>query len=163
MNQLSKLVLFLFFTSLFAACAQKKKTTAPFLKYEVECMGTEMDGSQMVKAYGKGKNKLDAIEQAKKVAIEAVLFKGVRSGEGCNPQPLIPNPNARKQNETYFNKFFSDGGIFQNFIYMGDSQDRYIEVKQSTSKEVVYGVVMTIKTTQLKDELIKKGIIEKEF
>jgi len=34
--------------------------------YEIECMGSELDGSITLKAWGKGNNRADAIEQAKK-------------------------------------------------------------------------------------------------
>lgn len=33
-----------------------------YMSYETECLGTELDGSQTLRAWGKGKNRADAIE-----------------------------------------------------------------------------------------------------
>ena len=36
--------------------------------YDTECIGVEGDGSQTVKGWGSGRNREDAVEQAKKMA-----------------------------------------------------------------------------------------------
>lgn len=163
MRKIISIKILIILSLVYQSCSSGKKSTSGFYNYEVECMGTEMDGTQMVKAYGKGKTKNDAIAQAKKIAIEAVIFKGVRLGQGCLQQPLVANQNARNKNQAYFNKFFTDKSTYETFISMGDSPERYIEVKKETSREKVYAVTMTVKMNQLKDELVKKGLIEKDI
>ena len=68
----------------FTSCKPQKKIAGNYT-YETECMGIEMDGSQTLKAWGYGKNRIDAVEQAKKNAVRDVLFKGIRNGKTeCN-------------------------------------------------------------------------------
>lgn len=52
-------------------------TTSAYYEYEVECLGVELDGSQTLRIWGVGRNKKDAVEQAKKNAVRIVLFKGM--------------------------------------------------------------------------------------
>ena len=48
----------------------------------IECMGVELDGSQTLRVWALGRNKVDALEQAKKNAVREVIFKGIRNGSG---------------------------------------------------------------------------------
>ena len=41
----------------------------------VECLGVEHDGSQTLRASGSGRNKRDALEQAKKNAVMASMYQ----------------------------------------------------------------------------------------
>ena len=50
--------------------------------HEVRCLGRELDGSLTLEAYGKGRNRFDASEQAKKEAVYSVIFKGIKAGNG---------------------------------------------------------------------------------
>ena len=71
-------------------------------EFEAECLGVEGDGSQTIRAYGFGKDKDDAVEQAQKNAVYAVIFKGITKGSGCNMKPLLTEVNAREKYEDYF-------------------------------------------------------------
>ena len=138
-----------------------KKSTAGFYKYEVECEGSEMDGSQLVRAFGTGKNREDAIEQAKKIAIHAVIFKGVRLGEqGCQMKPLVYNMNAEEEYQDYFNGFFKDGGKFQDFISTKDVPGKTKIKEKGEGREKAFGIIVTVKVPELKKELISKGIVK---
>ena len=67
-------------TILVLSCNPQKKTAGHYT-YETECLGTELDGSQTLKAWGTGSNLEDASEQAKKQAIRDVIFKGINKGK----------------------------------------------------------------------------------
>ena len=41
---------------------------------QTECISVEQDGSQTLRVWGKGRNRVDAVEQAKKNAVYEVLF-----------------------------------------------------------------------------------------
>ena len=51
---------------------------ATFQKEKIECLGVEGDGSQTLRVTGTGRNITDAKEQAKKDAVMAVIFDGIR-------------------------------------------------------------------------------------
>ncbi|MDP5076044.1 MAG: hypothetical protein NWP82_06130, partial [Flavobacteriales bacterium] len=80
-----------------------------------------MDGSQTLESWGSGRNRFDAVEQAKKNAINEVLFKGILNGKPeCERKPLVPEVNAREKYASYFNAFFADGGEYLNYITLQD-------------------------------------------
>ena len=82
-------------------------TTSAYYEYDAECLGVELDGSQTLRIWGVGRNKKDAVEQAKKNAVRTVLFKGIHGGlSGCNTKPVILEVNAEEKYEDYFNAFF---------------------------------------------------------
>ena len=147
----------------FAQGKRKGQTTASYYQYEVECEGTEGDGSQMVRGFGTGKNFADAKDQAKKNALYGVIFKGIRLGrQGCSMKPLVFNPNAQEQYEDYFNEFFMDGGKFDSFVTVDDSPKRTkVKEKSGEGREKLFGIIVTVKMVALKKELTDKGIIKK--
>src|SRR3990167_7610323 len=103
------LLLFLIGFTFNSSAQKKQKKTAGFYEVESECLGVEGDGSQTIRAHGKGRNREDAMEQAKKNAVKDVLFKGISKGSAeCNVKPVLFNPNAREKFEDYFNAFFVD-------------------------------------------------------
>jgi len=104
----------LFFFAILAAgiamlfsCDPQKKIAGNYT-YKTECMGVELDGSQTVKAWGIGRNRTDASEQARKNAVRDVLFNGISSGrQECNIKPVLFEVNAQEAHEDFFNKFFA--------------------------------------------------------
>jgi hypothetical protein len=98
-------------------------TVAAYHTYDVECLGIELDGSQTLRACGNGRNKQDAVEQAKKNAVYAVIFKGINHGiNGCNTRPLINEVNAAEKYEEYFNIFFADKGEYLKYVSSEDTR-----------------------------------------
>lgn len=132
-----------------------------FVSFETECLGVEGDGSQTLRAWGKGKNKSDAIEQAKKNAVRDVIFKGIKSGSAeCNTKPLIFEVNAEEKYETYFNAFFKDGGEYTKYATSEDeNRTSRINAKHSTQEN--YGIVVRVKRAELRQRLIDDNIITK--
>ena len=102
--------------------AQKTSVYA-YSQNTVECLGTELDGSQTVRVSGIGRTRADSREQCKKNAVWAVLFKGIRGGIGdCNMKPIITEANAEEKYEEYFNIFFMDGGEYLKYVSMEDTK-----------------------------------------
>ncbi|OOV16823.1 hypothetical protein BXU10_17810 [Flavobacterium sp. LM4] len=45
------------------------------------------------------------------------MFQGILDGKpNCNTKPLVTEVNAYEKNKAYFDDFFSDKGIYLNFI-----------------------------------------------
>ena len=119
----------------------------------------ELDGSQTVRAFGKGRNKSDAVEQAKKNAVYAVIFTGIRGGvQGCDMRPLVNEPNARDKYEEYFNIFFLDDGAYKEYVSMEDAKRRS---KDKTTNKYVknYTVTVRVLRAELKARLRADGIL----
>jgi hypothetical protein len=97
------ILLFLFAISYFNSFSQSKNTTGVYYDYKVRCIGKELDGSLTLEAFGKGRNYFDASEQAKKDAVFAVIFLGIRDGNGsCNSDPIVLNSSVQASYEDYF-------------------------------------------------------------
>lgn len=145
--------------SFVSADAQKAPVTD---RYVVNCLGTELDGSQTLRVLGYGRNRADAKEQAMKNAVYAVIFNGVKDGvEGCNMRPLVTEVNARERYEDYFNIFFMDGGEYTKYVSLADTKKR----SGGRSKDKVgYDYVLTIRVlrSQLKARLKEDNVIPKD-
>ncbi len=128
-------------------------------RFKVECMGVDPEGMQTLRSWGNGINKDKAIEQAKRRAIETVIFSGITSGTAeCNKRPLVNEPNARKRYEDYFNAFFSDGGAFNNYVQL--EERRTSRIKSANSSMEAWGVVVIVDRTSLKKRLTDDNVIK---
>lgn len=102
-----------------------RKRIATYQKQAIECLGVEGDGSQTLRVTGTGRNKSDAKEQAKKDAVMAVIFNGIRGGlAGCDTRPLVNEHNARDKYAEYFNIFFMDNGAYKRYVTLEDRKRR---------------------------------------
>ncbi len=145
-------------TLLIYSCGSQKNEILEYYSYETECLGVELDGSQTLRALGKGKNKKDAIEQAEKNALNDVMFKGIRKGKSeCSMIPLVVEVNARNNHEKYFNNFFEKNRIYSKYISYKDGS---FKEKHSSDTEVVYGITVRVLRSKLKKRLIKDDIIK---
>ena len=146
------------------SCGSTQMKGAGNYTYETECMGVEGDGSQTVKGWGSGRNREDAVEQAKKNGLRDVLFKGIISNKGCNQKPVLFDPNIREKKEDYFNAFFADAGPYTEFISGEDGSDLHFSVvagRKKAGDQVTYGVVIRVQRAKLKDRMIRDEIMPK--
>ena len=145
-----------------SSCNPQKKISGNY-SYETECMGIELDGSQTLKAWGLGRNRPDAVEQAKKNAIRDILFKGINNGKTeCFVKPLLFEVNCQEKHEEYFNKFFADkGGEYKNFISMADESiiPWVTKDRKPAGSEVTYGVIIRVLSAELKSKMISDRIL----
>ncbi|MBQ3619275.1 MAG: hypothetical protein II939_14095 [Bacteroidales bacterium] len=133
---------------------------AQFEKFETECLGIEGDGSQTLRAWGTGRNRADAVEQAKKNAVYDVLFKGIRAGSGeCNQKPLVPEVNARERYEEYFDLFFADGGEYLKFVSAADEK-LFSKDKKKNGNGARFGVTVRVLRSELRTQLKSDGVIK---
>lgn len=127
--------------------------------FEVECLGSDLDGSQTLRSWGQGKNKSQAMENARKNAVRAVLFDGItHGGNGCDQRPVIGGVNAHEKNQVYFNRFFADGGEYKKFTSMEDEK-RTSRMKSSDKSIENWSVVVRVNRAALRQRMIDDGII----
>lgn len=130
--------------------------------YQTECISVEQDGSQTLRVWGKGRNRVDAVEQAKKDAVYEILFTGVRKGnKGERLRPLVPEVNARERYRDYFDIFFMDRGEYLNYVSMADRRIGST-VKESNSVQVRCCVTVRVLIPELRQRLTRDGILQKE-
>lgn len=154
---------FLFVILVLFSCSPQKKIAGNY-SYKTECLGVEMDGSQTVKVWGNGRNRWDAIEQAKKNAVKDVLFNGIYEGkQDCEKRPVVAEVNAQQKYETYFNKFFADDGEYKNFVSLKDERigQKISRDRKGASQSVTHGVVVRVLRAELKQKMIEDGILKK--
>lgn len=136
------------------------QTQAVYARTSVRCLGVELDGSQTLRVQGYGRNRADAKEQAKKNAVWAVVFDGIRDGvEGCNTRPLVPEANAKEKYEDYFNLFFSDNGAYKDYVSMSDTKTRS-GGKNKDKLGYAYDLTVRVLRAQLKARLKADNIIQ---
>lgn len=127
--------------------------------YKTECLGNKMDGTIILKTWGNGKDKTEAIVQAQKNAIRDVLFTGILDGKSdCEHKPLLTEVNVQQKNESYFTAFFSKRGDYSDFINTENSKNK-AEVKPARNG-VTTGVVVKVLKAELKQKMISDGIIK---
>ena len=136
------------------------QTQTIYARSSVRCMGVELDGSQTLRVQGYGRNRLDAKEQAKKNAVWAVIFDGIREGTGgCNMRPLVTEVNAKERYEDYFNLFFADDGPYKEYVSLKDT--KYRSGGRSKAKlGYAYDLTIRVLRAQLKERLKADKIID---
>jgi hypothetical protein len=103
-----------------------------------------------------------AMEQAKKNAVHAIIFKGF-PGDGRiqGQKPLARNPNLEQEKEDFFEEFFEDGGKFQKYVFLANNGaiapgDRI----KISKREYKIGVVVSVNVSGLRKELEAAGVIQ---
>jgi hypothetical protein len=163
MKQIFCFKIILFAILLIQSCKPQKQIAGNYT-FKTECLGIEMDGSQTVKAWGNGRNRYDAFEQAKKNAVNDVLFNGINEGkQNCEKRPLVAEVNARQKYDTYFNQFFTDGGEYKNFVSMKDERigQKVSRDRKGARQSVTHGVIVRVLRAELKQKLIDDGILNR--
>lgn len=145
---------------IFSGCA-KKITTVAFHDYKTECLGKSMDGNQTLRVWATGRNRTDAIEQAKKKAVHDVVFTGINAGSGeCNAYPVVDEANARKKYEEYFDVFFADGGEYRQYVETKNQNISSTDKYQGDGM-VVYGIIVSVNRSALYQRFVSDNIIVK--
>ena len=148
--------------SILISCVGSKKVAGNYT-YKTECLGVELDGSQTLKAWGNGRNRFDAIEQAKKNAVRDVLFKGIVDGKtDCDTKPILFEVNAQANHEDYFNKFFTDKGEYLNYVTLQDERigQKILRDRRRARKGATHGVVVRVLRSELKKRMIHDNILK---
>ena len=159
---MKKILLPLIVISLIICSCSSRKGVSGYYSYQTSCLGTDFDGTQVLKAFGTGKTEIEAIENAKKTAINDVLFKGIRSGkEDCRLRPLIIEVNANEKYEDYFNDFFKIEGQYLEFTTISKKPilAKLFKGKKTRKLDVAYEVIVKVYMSNLKQHLMRDQII----
>lgn len=146
---------------LFSSACRSNKDMSPAISamsMETVSLGSNNDGTIVVRAWGSGRNKANAIDLAKRNAVYDIVFKGIK---GTNPgfaaRPLVSEVNGAERYSRYFEPFFSQGGEYLKFVREEEGTAQRLK-SEGLSREA-YGVVLIIDRAALKAQLIHAGII----
>ena len=136
---------------------------AGYYDYKVECLGSELDGSNTLLVFADGRNRSDAVEQAKKEALRTVIFSGVSYGkEVCDQKPILLEINASIKYEKYFYEFFKDDGEYRNFVSVSDERisNKVLRDRMLGRKQIKNSVVCRVQRYKLKEKLLNDKILK---
>lgn len=159
MTNLAKLTIL--FVVFFSACVSQDKITGDY-SYKTECLGSNLDGSITLKAWGTGSNKAEAVDQAVKNVLNNVLFDGIYEGKpDCPKRPIMLQVNAHEKHENYFNSFFAENGSYKNFGLLTHKGIKKFngQEKKRGSQQITYGVIVVVQRSKLIQKLKSDGII----
>ncbi|WP_428223534.1 hypothetical protein [Flavobacterium sp.] len=134
-----------------------------YYNYTTTCIGSELEGTQNLVAYGTGANAQEAQEQAIKNALNDVIFKGITAGKlGCAIKPLVFEVNAKEKNENFFSNFFSKNGDYNKYVLFTRevALDKEIQKTHNSIQGTLKGVVIKVLLSNLKQKLVQEGIIK---
>lgn len=160
MKRLSLLIALVGSIVLAVSCHPHTHTTQATYATECQYLNHESDGSITIRAYGQGRNRGDALEQARKNAVEQVIFKGIYvPGNSSLSRPLVYEVNAREKYEDFFNTFFRDGGDFNSFVH-GDDKRIGTNEKSWSGTQAKISTTVTVERGLLKQYLKDINIIK---
>jgi predicted homoserine dehydrogenase-like protein len=161
-NLLLMMMLVSFSIALNAQAKKKANNDTEHWRYEIECVGVGKPGTNLIKVWSYSKKPLVAIEQSKKNAVHALMFKGFAKGSrGCFEQDaIIKDMSVQDEKEDFFEEFFkSKDGKFMRFVQVteeiGVTNNDVVKLK----KEYKIGVVVLVDRDALRKYLEDEKII----
>lgn len=155
------LIPFLLVSCLVTAASKKKadKDTKQW-RYEIETVGSAVQGTAQVKVWSYSKNQNTAIDQAKKNAVHGVIFKGTPdNGRIRGQRALTQDPNVEVEQGEFFNAFFEDGGKYLKFVSLVNNGAIAPGDRVKVGKEYKIGITVQVNTLSLRKELEDAGVI----
>ena len=156
------IVLLLVLTSTFGQTRKERKAMYDSqYNYELACLAVGNDGTKLLKVWGYGKKVDNAIYDAKRTAVAAVIFRGVPGGNGAAPTPSLLPVDGYDQHFDFFDEFFKDGGMYLSFVNLttdgtpGGSDN----IKMSHGYKVA--VSASINFNALRKFLEEKGVVKR--
>lgn len=114
------------------------------------CHGSANDGSIIIKAWGYGKSNNEAMENAKKNAVQDVLFKGIKSiGQSGCPSRAIVEDISKRESE-YFKKFFQKEGMYLQFVNLSTDN---VPDRVKAGRYVKAGIYVVVDHRRLKKQM----------
>ncbi len=151
------------FTMIVGSCKSKIETVSGYFDYETECVSVDRNGFQTVKAWGIGMNEKEAILNARRRAIDDILFKGIRGGNSsCEIRPIISNPNKRRDNINYFNRFYAPKGLFEQYAGLPDENwlRRKLKINKRNDGKLAYEIIIEVDFMGLREQMKRDNLIQ---
>lgn len=129
-------------------------------RYEIEAVGTGVQGTYLVKVWSYSKKPEVAIEQAKKNAIHGIIFRGFSGKSGVTGQKaLTNNVNLEEEKSEFFDPFFDNGGKYMKFVSITNDGSIAAGDRLKVGKEYKIGVIVSVNVSALRKDLEDAGMI----
>lgn len=137
-------------------------TMSSFYSKNVECVGSDIYGNEVIQTKVLAKSKKEAMLKAQDKALETILFSGIIDGsKDCSIKPLLGGANVAENNKTYFDSFFKKNGQFKKFVNVQNTTSTSVEVRNGVKYEM-YSVEVKVMRKALENKLIKDNILIKK-
>lgn len=124
--------------------------------YEVSCDRTGSEGTVIFTVSSTEKNEAAALREARRNAVRAVVFRGIRT-ERCAEDPMMRPDAFTEAADAYFDTFFKEGGQYLAYVeYAGDE----VEAKVKVGKQVKVSSTVIVQRNRLRQDLERAGIIK---
>lgn len=134
---------------------------ASYSTFQTTYVDAPGDGSLTLRAWGKGSDQGEAIEQAMRNAVNTVVFVGFREAPTGYQQPLVTEVNARERYASYFDPFFANQGEYRRFVNeVSRIDDSRLKSANKTATLKQYGVIVTVDVPALRQQLRNDGVIK---
>lgn len=91
--------------------------------YQYECINVNKDGYTKIKIWNPQKGRNYKFDQSRKDAIDAVLFYGIPSNNGCILQkPLLQKQEEQEKFKKLEKEFFKTNGIWTKFTSSAETE-----------------------------------------
>lgn len=164
MKKIVLITILLFSCAAILSAQSRKERKAMYnsqYNYEIQSLGVGQDGTKLVKIWGYAKKPHDAVYEAKRNAVAAVIFRGIPAGNGAAETPPIVGIDGYEKNEDFFDDFFKAGGMYLSFVNsttdgMPSGSDR---IKMKKGYKVALSA--SVNYDALRKYLEEKGIAKK--
>ena len=164
MKNILFVLLFAFgFASLLNAQSRKERKAMYDSKfnYEIQSLGVGQDGTKLLKVWGYGKKPQDALFEAKKNTVAAVIFRGIPAGNGAASTPPILSVDGYEKHMDFFDDFFKAGGMYLSFVNVTTDGIPGGADRVKMKKGYKVNLSASVNHTALRKYLEEKGIAKK--
>lgn len=144
----------------FTGCRSNKDVHQSYTYTNLDpvCIRSGHDGTETLRVWGKGATQSEAVEQALKNAVRAVLFQGIPGTGECEKRPLVTEVNAEERYRDYFTRLFATGGEYKKFATEASKTDGSRQVAETAGTKA-YGIICIVNREALRQQLLADGVL----
>lgn len=129
-------------------------------RYEIEAVGTGVQGTYLIKVWTYSTKPDVAIEQAKKNAVHGIIFRGFSGKQGVPGQKaLTPDVNLEQEKAEFFKPFFANGGKYMKFVSLTNDGSVGAGDRLKVGKEYKIAVIVSVNVAALRADLENAGML----
>lgn len=140
---------------------ERKEAFNSSYNYEIFVQAVGVDGTKVYKVYGYGKKVEDAILNARRCAVAAVVFKDIPGTAGAEGTPALCTDDAATQHAAWFDNFFAYGGAWQNYVNLATDAAPSGKNRLKMKDGYKVGIIVQVLYDKLRADLEKAGICKK--